>query len=222
MTENAKKTRKRRERESYRNRRGSILIWTIALGVMLTSVFFFFGSRLRGNALSQQSLMRWQSQKAYAESYAGYLKSLNPMTLNSLASADFDDIKGTVSKETGAIEGFLDNGQSSPVYSIAEPVTIEWNRCDLAQEGDLLINNTEGPQYHVVAADCAGYDDIVTFNPATPIHMNKVALTALSGPMHYRISTVSGNRLNDTKYHLNLSIPLQFRKTFEVNETFTP
>ncbi|MFH1012172.1 MAG: hypothetical protein V1760_00270 [Candidatus Peregrinibacteria bacterium] len=204
-----------------KNNKGSILIWVIALGVMLTSVFFFFGSRLRMNAQGQQGLMRWQSQKTYAESYAHYLSSLSPMILNSLASADFDDITGTVSKETDVIEGFLDNGQSSPVYNITEPVTIEWNRCDLEQEGDLLIREEGVPHYH--APNCSPEkksDELTEFTP-DPIEKT-ITLQALNGPTHYRITSKTDTKLSDNKFHLKLAIPIALGKTYKIEETFTP
>ncbi|PIZ72021.1 hypothetical protein COY07_03835 [Candidatus Peregrinibacteria bacterium CG_4_10_14_0_2_um_filter_43_11] len=202
--------------------KGSLLIWTITLGVMLTSVFFFFGTRLQRTASIQRSTIAYQNQKNYLKSYAEYIKTLSMDQLGSLTTADLNEVNGnneitgTINHAANSIEGFLDSGESRTYTDLPnEKMLIEWNLCNLEQEGDLIINN-ETLKNHIPNCGGGTYDE----NTAVTITDTQLTLTAISGPFNYRLSTESGTMLTDVNWHLNLSIPLPFKETFKIEETF--
>lgn len=202
---------------NLQSNKGSILIWSVMLGVVLTSVFFFFGGRLQSSAATQREVIEHQNAKQYLESYVGYLKDLSPDDLDGLTSIVFDGITGELTQTASAITGFLDSGQSSPDFVIADTVTIEWNRCDLGQGGSLLLNIDPTPLGHT--SNCGEgdlYDEAITVSPS-----GSLILTALNAPFHYDIRSNTRTPLTDTKWHLNLSYPLSFRKSIEMKEAFT-
>lgn len=200
------------------------MIWSLMLGIMLTSVFFFFGTRLRESSLAQQSLIAYQTQRMYVESYADFLRLLPPADLALLTRADLPDadITGTLSQSAAALEGFLDTGETSPVYLLPDgigDISIEWNRCDYGQTGDLLIAGSTTPKFHGAAGCAAGFDEITTITP-TPTGAT-LSFSALSAPFHYRISAMNNLPLGDSEWHLSLSAPLPFGKRYLLEETFS-
>lgn len=216
-----------------------MLIWVVMLGVMLTSVFFFFGMRLQNQSLTQREILEKQSKEAYLESYAGYLKSRTAEELEGLATEgftlddDYDetdginndevyDITGRVSQSASALEGFLDSGESRGyAVTAGSAFTIEWNNCAYGQEGDLLINQVMNHHIPRATATCSStFSDATTWTAAAGV--DTLALMAISGPLHYRITSQSGDPLEDVEFHLNLSIPFQFGRKIETEEVFTP
>lgn len=195
-----------------------MMIWVVMLGMMLTSVFFFTATRLSGNLLSQQDFSRQASQKRTLESYAGYLKSLDPMARESLTNADFDDITGTVTQSTPAIEGFVDAGDTVSIPDVpAGDLNLQWNACEFGESGDLVINNDTENIYYPIGACGEGYADLTPFTlPAESV----LTLTAITGPLHFRLTSTSGTMFTDTRWHLDLSIPTQFGKDIEWKEDF--
>lgn len=187
------------------SRKGSILIWTVMLGVVLTSVFFFFAMRLRMNSATQRDTIVYQDQKAYLDSYVGYL-----MAHPSETTINFDDITGSLTQKTFEITGLLDSGAEIP-YAITDAVTVKWNTCG-QETGNLLVNDSI-EKLHVANPTCSEYEDQVSLPAGTSLK-----LKSLDSPFHYSISSTA--LLTDTKWHLKASIPLEYGKTIDVERTF--
>ncbi len=201
----------------FHHPRGSILIWSVMLGLMLTSIFFFFGTRLARNAGLQREVMEKQADESYAQSFADYLDGLTLAELTALGpTISFDGMEGTLSQEAQFIEGFLESGASTPApYNISTSITLEWNRCDWGEQGDLLIDNDTLEQHTGNCQPNQLYDDAVTLTPT-----GSLSLQAITAPLHFRIRSNTATLLTDTQWHLTLSMPLSFGKEFKIEKTF--
>ena len=191
------------------------MIWTVLLGVVLTSVFFFFAMRLRENTATQRDTIALQSAKAYLTSYADYLMA-NP----SDGPINFDGITGTLTNEGYELEGFLDSGKSVTYESYTGSLKVEWNKCSDNKQGDLLLTDnaktapTELPPFIHDPATCPpgpNYDDMRTVSVT-----NDFKLTAIDAPFYYRLTSQSGMPITDNKWHLNASMTLPYGKKVEI------
>ncbi len=217
------KWRRRLEKGGWKipaaNRRGSILIWSVLLGFLLTSVFFFFSMRQRATITVQRDTVAILNARAYLESYADYIELLDEAELNSLISsgADFDDdIIGTVTNVVDKIDGIADTGVPVQYTFTNKEIYIEWNKCSENIEGDLRVNNAI--YRHDADSVCGiadeGYDDVIG-----PITVTNPTIETLNAPFYYRIT---GTDLTDSKWHLELSTELHFGKKITVKRTFQP
>jgi hypothetical protein len=190
--------------------RGTILIWTVLLGVAMTSAFFFLATRMGSMGWITRDSMEYANQKAYLESYADYLTT-NPSVMDGV---EFDGITVDLTNEVDEITGVLDAG-GTKTYSIdSDAIVIKWNKC--GETGGLEIDQTIATQG---AAQCGIgdiYDNFFTTNTITSI-----ILTSLSSPLHYSIkSTTSDKKITSDTWHLNASIDLGYGKKIEVEREF--
>jgi len=198
---------------------GSILIWTVLFGFVLTSVFFFYIMRQRATIAAQQDTSKALNAKMYLESYADYLEKLDATRLNSLKSSgiDFDGIKGTVTDELSEINGVADAG-ATVSYSFNGEIFIAWNKCQDSMKGDMLLNDILYP--HDTVVECpAGqqYDDVIG-----PIAVSDpFTIQTLNAPFYYNITPKdSSTKLVDNKWHMNLKINLDYGKKVTIERTF--
>lgn len=195
------------------NTKGSILIWSVLLGFVLTSVFFFFGMRQRANISIQRDTAVILNSKSYLESYADYLET-QASVLTDPTTIDFDGIKGLVTKTVNNLEGVADVGISA-TYSFGDSrqIFVEWNKCSDNLEGDLLVN---GAAYPHNADKClttdTGYDDIIG-----PVTATDLLVETANAPFYFRIT---GTDLTDNVWHLELSRDLGYGKKATVKRTF--
>lgn len=190
------------------NQRGSILIWTVSIGLALSTAFFFLATRLGLARDTQQESVLYFSQRAYLETYVDYLAGQSPYAQD----IDFDGISGRVEKGD-TIEGVLDINGSSPDYDLTGDlgtVTVSWNTCD--ESGDLLINgilhtHSSGP------CTAGAYDD--SFNLLLPLPAS-LQLTAASSPLHYRIARSGPDKLVNARWQIHASIPLKYGKKITI------
>lgn len=196
-------------RHASRGTKGTILIWTVLLGVMLTSVFFFTAMRLSGMGAEQRQTIQYQNQKAYLNSYVAYL-----MKYPSEIDKEVDGINIKLTQNVNEITGILDSGKTSDPYPFAGTINVEWNLCADNQKGDLDV---QGMPYGYTGGGCTAskeYDD-----SATGINVpSGFTITAPNAPFHYKIT--SANQLKDSKWHLTASIDLGYGKKIEVEKVF--
>ena len=194
------------------NNKGTILIWTVLLGVMLTSVFFFLAMRLAGLGLTQRETMEYQNQKAYLESYVAYLME-NPSELDTT----FDNIEVELTQNVSEITGIVDS-QSEVEYEFSGTIIIDWNLCSENYKGDMEVQGAL--HEHDGASECesssAGHDDqesgVNVPNPFT--------IKASNSPFHYKITPGLGTQLKDKKWHLEASMDLGYGKKIKIEEVF--
>ncbi len=195
------------------NHRGSILIWTVLLGVVLTSVFFFFAMRLRANTATQRDTIAYQSAKAYLESYADYLQVHPVDPPPSLAG-----ISGSLTKQADSIEGVLDSGETK-TYTLSElgDVKVEWDKCGTPAENG---NLDASPSATGLCASGASYDRYALVSASMPTL--QFSIKSVDAPFHYKITPNSplSAKLVDNFWHLNLRSDLEYGKKVEIQREF--
>lgn len=200
--------------------RGSILIWSVMLGFVLTSVFFFFGMRQRAMVSVQRDTTTILNTRAYLESYANYIETLDLSELNNLKSSgiDFDNgiITGTITNEVSEINGMIDVG-SSTSYTFSGNIYVEWSKCPDDLKGGVLINDV--PYSHDSGVECGPsetYDDV-----AGAIAVTDPVIKTQNTPFNYRITPGDGStQLVDNQWHLEISSELDYGKVITVKRTF--
>lgn len=207
--------------------RGSIMIWTLLMGISLATVFFFFSQRLGANAASQRETMEYLTARIFLESYVDYIQTLDPSDLEILREApsgiSFEGITGTVTNEVENIVDVVDANGESAEYKFADNVDIEWNLCASSFKSDLIVDDAGDATYSHVgppycAAELPGYNDETTIDVHIPFKIKSP-----SAPFQYRItSSTDGQLVFDNKWQLNLELPLGFRKKLTANRIFTP
>lgn len=199
--------------------RGSILIWTLLLGISLATVFFFFSQRLNSNVAAQRETIQYQNARLYFESYIAYIQSLDAVTLATLPDADgnidFDGISGTLTNKTDEIVGLLDAGDDISYTADlgAGTLQVEWGH-NPAEDTDLL--EIDGLLAVSVPTPCGDY----CF--AVGIGSGSFTLSAPAGPIPYRLSATGDAVLYDTEWQLDLEYSVSFRKKLTTSLTFTP
>lgn len=198
---------------------GTLMIWTVLFGLLLSSVYFSVatrGMRVYGDLVEAQ---KTKDRQDYLESYAEVLMGLDLPTLENLSSIDLpgEGISGTLTNLVSAITGILDHGESDS-FNLNEPILIQWNQCNLNEKGDLLLNG-ETLEYH--RGNCSenqNYADTISLTPT-----GTLTLHAITEPFHYQIVSEADNTLRDKKWHLSLSLrSSQGGKTLNLEKTFTP
>jgi len=192
-----------------RKPKGSILIWSVLLGFVLTSVFLFFGTRQRRNVAIQRETAEILNQRAYLESYADYLQA-NPTEINTT----FDNINVELTQYVPQIQGVAD--ADAPVnYNFSDTVFIEWNRCSDPFRGDLRVNGAlyQHDSGSVCGAVDPGFDDVASsLTVSAPFTIETANI-----PFEYKIT---GSNLVDNQWHLDLKTELDYGKTVTVARQF--
>ena len=206
--------------------KGSILIWTVTLGLALTSVFIFMAVRLGQLGAAQRDTMEYKAAKAYLESFAAYLKESYitqpiPLALDYSAENPPFEIPSnlvlSLTQEVDAITGFVDSGDSRE-YTINEEVNVEYNSCNEAvvEEAGEITTNPSGTANAGYCALSQEYDNRITITPT-----GTLTITSVGAPTHFRIRpTTEGNKLTDNLWHLDAAMELNNGRTLEVSEEF--
>jgi len=205
-----------------RNIKGSILIWTLFLGLSLATVFFFFAQRLNMNSANQRDTIQYQNARALIESYADYLSSLDGVSLSSLngnLSLMDGAITGTLSNEVPYIERVLDAGASVSLDAsfptpASDKVIVEWDACPVSVT-EILEIDVEPP---IVDGGCGGSD----YENSADVTDTAFTLTAPAGPVAYRVSPIGGAVILDNKWQLHLEMPVNFRRTITIDRVIRP
>ncbi len=199
------------------NRNGSILIWSVMLGFILTSVFFFFSMRQRSTVTAQRDTAEILNARNFLESFADYLEK-HPSELSAaydtnLKQTPDGSIQVSLSKLTAKIEDEVDFGAEN-VYKFADDILIEWNECNNSR-GDLLLNGVLYELYNPVTT-CDSYYDVI--GPITVT--DPFRIKTLNQPFKYRITSNTGQMLTDNKWQLYLKMDLDYGRVVEVSRTF--
>jgi hypothetical protein len=206
---------------------GSIMIWTVMLGLLLTSVFFFFSMRQRMMVAVQRDTAAQQSAKMLIDSYADYLQHY-PTEIKVFAGGKYygrttiDDIYTKLTKIVDSVENSVDGNQTQ-AYNFPDPgsIYVEWNKCAKIGvqdfSGDLLVNGALYP--HQTAAGCAAndeYDDVVG-----PLSVSDdFTIETLNAPFFFRIKGAAGTTVYDNQWHMEIAKDLGYGKVITVRRTF--
>jgi len=195
--------------------RGSILIWTLLLGISLAVIFFFFSQRLGSNLASQRETIEYQNARLYFESYTTYLQGLGTADLKLLRGGlEFDGISGNLTNETDSIVGMLDMGAEVTYEVEGGDARIEWNLCTKDEEGIMEIS----PVTEFFDNGCINNYKTYTLNSGPSF-----TLKSQGEPFTYRISQqVDEAVIYDNEWQLELEYPLGFRKKLKTSIVFTP
>jgi len=192
------------------NNKGSILIWSVMLGFLLTSVFFFFAFSQRKKIEEQRETVDILNARMYLESLADYFQKY-PGEKNTT----YDDVRILLTQNVQSIEGVADVGaEGSAEYQFSGEIFVEWNRCASNLEGDLVIN---GVVYeHDAGNGCDvtdEFDDV-----AGPINVaNPFKIETLNRPFFFRMN---GDSLKDNEWHLTLTMDTSYGKEIKTERTF--
>jgi len=204
--------------------RGSILIWTLLLGISLATVFFFFAQRLNANSAAQRETIKYQNANTLLESYADYLESLSLVDLEAIRDLDgpyagtvsFEGITGTVTNVTAQVTGELDEGDvvSFGVIPNGGSVTLDWNLCPEEEGRILKVDGNEAAN----SGSCAGDYE----NSVSDLTIDPLPLEAPYAPVSYRITVVDDAVLLDEAWLIDLEMIIGARKKISINRTVTP
>jgi len=192
--------------------KGSILIWTVMLGFILTSVFFFFSTRQRAVISEQRNTAEIISAKNYMESYADYLENLN--TKVEMINQEFDGIKVTLTQKTKEITGELDF-EKDETYKFTDNIYIEWNACSDKDKdkGNLSI---DGTLYETSNGTCSGDGYLDTEGPISVT--DPFTIKAPDAPFKYRITSSNDKDITDNTWHLNMEMDLGYGEKIKINK----
>lgn len=206
---------------SFFRHRGSILIWTLLLGLSLATVFFYFAQRLQQNRAAQRETMEYQNARLLMESYVGYLESLTSAELSAEypdGTVSLEGITGTVSNEKEEVTGKLDIDEVIEYEVPNAAIVIKWNSCTGSEQGLLDVNTSPANQDTGQCGLGDVYDDFILTSPVT-----SVELTASGQPVSYQITNATPDEtVLDNKWQLDLEFPLTVRKKISITESFIP
>jgi hypothetical protein len=195
------------------------MIWTVMLGLLLTSVFFFFSMRERMMLSVQRDTAAIQNAKLLLGSYADYLEKYpteNP--------SGVDGVTVKLTKKMDSIESVADFGPGKQqTYDFNGSIYVEWNKCVTVSQdrkpdstGDLLLNDVLNK--HLASSTCEANEDYA--DVVGPISVTDTfTIKTLNTPFYFRIKPVSG-QLTDNRWHLDLTEDLDYGKKITISRTF--
>ena len=184
---------------------GSILIWTVVLGVTFMTVFFFFSQRLNLRAALQHKSIEIQNARDFLESYANYLESLTPEALE-LIPEEEEGITIKLSNGSTEFKGMVDANDSKTFEVKNGQAKIEFNFCGNQEKGRVLeLAGVEAS----TTGHCGNksYDGLAISEPDSDF-----TLKTGNAPISYRITPLDqgASLVSDQwKMHLILEIPGQ-------------
>jgi hypothetical protein len=201
--------------------KGSILIWTVMLGLLLTSVFFFFSMRQRTMVAVQRDTAAQQSTKMFLESYADYLQK-HPTEIVEVAGGKYygkptiDSTYTKLTKKVDSIESSVDSGLGQEQgYDFTGSIYVEWNRCSEGQ-GDLLVNDVLYKSQDYQITPCKEYAAMIG-----PISVSGAfTVKTLNTPFFFRIKGAAGTQVSDSQWHMELTKDLDYGKKVTIDRIF--
>jgi len=209
--------------------RGSILIWTLLLGISLASVFFFFSQRLGQNTAVQRETIKYQNSMTLIESYADYLENLSAKNLIKIrGDIDFEGITGTITNVEEEIVGKLDSGKTADFtadITVSDEVKIEWNLC-VNDEENRLLNIFPLSSAARIHGNC-GIPTPLEYDAFTQITNSSFSLEAGDLPLSYRLSLIDtyptgDSTLYSNEWQMDLEISINSRKKISISKSFIP
>lgn len=209
------------------NQSGSILIWTMLIGsVLLTSTFFFI-LRQNMNSMSQIETIKYQNSKAYLESYANFIMSLNDPALEGMkGDINYGNgaVSGSISQNVNSVIGFVDSGDKSAEYQFTGNFKIQWNKCSDNNSADIMVFYDSAQttlRHNAGPSSCSIFSDGY-YDTDLSISVNSIpfSIQSLGAPTYYQISRIDGAPITEDKWHLNLTMNLGFGDIIEINKVF--
>jgi len=198
------------------HRKGSIMIWTVMLGFVLTSVFFFFGMRQRMMVIAQRDTAEIQNAKMELESLAEYLQAHTPSSPSGL-NATIDGIQVLLTQNADEIVSTVDIDETK-TYTFSGSIFIEWDDCMNNMQATLIVNDVayDHDLNDICLSNKPGYDDLIG-----PISVtNSFTIKTLNAPSFFRIKPQAGTTLVDNQWHMELTKELEYGKKIIVHRTF--
>ena len=202
-----------------KNTKGSILIWSLMLGMVLTSVFFFFAMRQRATIQMQRSTADILNAKGYLKSYADYIEGLDVATLTKKSTSggfNFDNIIAKVNKMDGIVDVAT---TKSKTHEVSGLVFIEWNKCPIGQKGDLYLSDKIVHKSSKNRCnDKKEYNDFISFKSD-----KSFTIKTVNTPFEYRITAENKKTdLKNNKWQMDLKINLDYGKEVSIKRVFVP
>ena len=191
--------------------KGSILIWTVTLGLLMTTVFFYAAIRFGNLSEKQQETIEYQNTKAFFESYMDYLKA-HPSELSDTYEGIDIVLTQTTDEITGAVESLDSKTYTGIVGADDSDLKIEYNFCGESANVETTPAYTVGP----ASQPCTSFD-YDNYVLTTLDITDDLVLTSLDAPFHYRIT---GTDLKDEKWHLDAEMRFGFGKRLKYSEIF--
>ncbi len=194
-------------KQRYDNTTGSIMIWTVLLGVALTSVFFFFAIRLNMGNIVQRETIKHQNAQAFFDSYVAYLMA-NP---TEIIDGEYEGIKVTLTQQVEEIEGYLDAGEQVSYDVQGGNANLMWSLCGIENsQFEISTSPTITPTDCLPGIDYAYSAEVTgTFN-----------ILSITEPTHYILLPTTAPSLTDNKWHLTAEMELAFMKKVRVDKVF--
>lgn len=211
-------------KKQHQKPKGSILIWTVLLGVSLSAVFFFFAQRLNFNAAVQRKSIAHQNTMQFIESYADYLASLSQAELQTLVTEpNFQDQLNIINQNLNgaSIVGNLNivtneiNGKIPPNDSVVHEIhggdaLIEWNLCNLEDGRPLLVTpNIDSEEFDLCGSEI--YENRGVLSDVF------IEIYTEEAPVSYRITPLEETTMIiDDQWTLDLQIEFSPKKRVRV------
>ena len=205
--------------------RGSILIWTLLMGISLATVFFYFSQRLNSNMAAQRETIEYQNARLYFESYVAYILSLDHATLETMrGDIDFDngEITGTLTNAAETLTGVLDSGDSvqfsAAFGGLGDRVKVQWDACPGIDLVELITIDGSEPVFVTGGCDALGYENTADTT------LTSFTLSAPGAPTSYQLTAITypSAVLYGPEWTLQLEQSIGFRRKLVTNISFTP
>lgn len=196
--------------------RGSILIWTVLLGLMLTTLFFFVAQRLNFNGALQEKVLEDQEAELFLASFADYIESLSPQDLKPmLGEINYQGITGSLSYSSGPQKGILDAQEMNVILMDEGEVKVEWASCTQGEAGRSLEVE---PVAALKQENCKnGYE----YSAQTSLS-SQLTLKAGPAPVSYKLTPLEGNLIYGGLWELRLELKSPTKKMIKLERQFIP
>ena len=203
-------------------KKGSILIWTVLLGMVLTTVFFYFSTRLQGTSSVSRNAMEYQAGEAYLDSYLNYLQTLDFAELTTISSPIiFDNMTITLDNEVAEITGVIDFEETKTFEGTTGlNLLVEWNMCGESENGFITTSPTP---ISTPIIDCST-SDYNNKHVIAPL-IGPLTVTNKNSPTSFRIRSqnhASGEKIDSNTWSITGKMNLGYGRKIQKNITYTP
>lgn len=204
-------------------KKGSILIWTVLLGMVLTTVFFYFSTRLQGTSSVSRNAMEYQAGEAYLDSYLNYLQTLDFAELTTISSPIiFDNMTITLDNEVAEITGVIDFEEIREFeLDESHAIEIEWNICPLDTENGFITTSPTPISTPIIDCSTSDYNNKHVIAPL----IGPLTVTNKNSPTSFRIRSqnhASGEKIDSNTWSITGKMNLGYGRKIQKNITYTP
>lgn len=197
---------------TFSHPRGSILIWTVLLGISLMTIFFYFSQRLNLNAAFQKRSLEYQNTQAFLTSYADYLEALPANQIQS-EHVDYQGITGFITNVSTDVVSELDDHQFMDYEIKYGKVKVEWGRCAYQEVGrELEITPNDG----MATGNCG----VLEYDGVSEVSDSIFKLKAGEAPVGYRLTPIGTAILHQSEWTLDLQLDTPSGRTLTLHRNF--